>query len=157
MGATTIGTARLCWSSYIGHISLHCGDWMWSPNTSFRGGRRHQQVQAAVDTDTGTGRTQRSIVRCVGGRGNKPWQVMWRNMCSLDEHFKDIAWQWTIHIYNWECQRASVRLPPPPAGANLWWWKGPDGGNDGGHDGGHKKKVRKNEKFSKIHKILKKM
>ena len=44
-------------------------------------------------------------------------------------------------------ENVSVCPPTPsphPAGAHLWWGKGPDGGPDGGHDGGHH--FLKNEK-----------
>ena len=63
-------------------------------------------------------------------------------------------------------ENVSVCPPTPsphPAGAHLWWGKGPDGGPDGGHDGGHhflknekNEKLKKNENFSKKPKILKK-
>ena len=46
-----------------------------------------------------------------------------------------------IHLLSiYIIENVSERLPTPsphPAGAHLWWGKGPDGGPDGGHDGGH--------------------
>ena len=57
-------------------------------------------------------------------------------------------------------ENVSVCPPTPsphPAGAHLWWGKGPDGGPDGGHDGGHHfLKNEKNEKLKKKWKFWKK-
>ena len=70
------------------------------------------------------------------------WPKLW--------HFSAQNWSETIYIYNWECHCPSAHTLPPPAGAHLWWGKGPDGGPDGGHDGGHH--FLKNEKKWKIEK-----
>ena len=86
--------------------------------------------------------------------------IEWKIKIDASNFHAVYVWAYTIYIYNWECHCPSAHTLPPPAGAHLWWGKGPDGGPDGGHDGGHhflkNEKLKKNENFSKKPKILKK-